>query len=168
VSSLSDAHLSTVPSVRTTCHTIWTLNRPSIILSDDVHFRPDPPQVREVSVWLASIRTTQQPVRMPFCTRPASDSFQVLIKGRSINRPDNVVSRPDVSRLKARITIQIHPSGRQTALVRTSVHQIRKLPIRLQPSGQLHIMVRTRAHQIWKLRVEDQPSGRSSPMVRTC
>jgi hypothetical protein len=78
-----------------------------------------------------------------------------------------VVSHPDARLHKARIAIQIHPSGRQTALFRTGVHQRRKLPIRLQPSGQLPIMVRTRAHQLWKLHVEDQPSGRSSPMVRT-
>jgi hypothetical protein len=157
----------TVPSVQTTYHTVRTPDRPSIIYSDDVHFRPDHPLCREVSFQLASVRTSQQPVQMPLCTRPASDSFQVPIKGRSINRLEDVVSRPDVRLHKARIAIQIHPSGRQTTLVRTRVHQIRKLPIRLQPSERLPIMVRTRSHQIWKLRVKDQPSGRSSPMVRT-
>jgi hypothetical protein len=122
----------TVASVRTTCHTVRTPDRPSIIRSDDVHFRPDPPLCREVSIQLASIRT-------PLGTRPVSDSFQVPIKGRSTNHPD--------ARLhKARIPIQIHPSGRQTALVRMRVHQRRKLPIRLQPSGRLPIMVRTHAH----------------------
>jgi hypothetical protein len=68
---------------------------------------------------LASVRTLQQPVRTPISTRTVSDSFQVPIKGRSINRPDDVVSRPDARLLKARITIQISPSGRQSALVRT-------------------------------------------------
>jgi hypothetical protein len=82
-------------------------------------------------------------------------SFQVPIKGRSINRPDDVVSRPDACLLKAKIAIQISPSGRLTAVVRTRVHQRRKLPIRLQPSGRLPIMVRTRSLQIWKLRVEE-------------
>jgi hypothetical protein len=82
-------------------------------------------------------------------------SFQVPRKGRSINRPDDVVSRPDGRLLKARIAIQISPSGRLTAVVRTSVHQRKKLPIRLQLSGRLPIMVRTRALQIWKLRVEE-------------
>jgi hypothetical protein len=38
-------------------------------------------------------------------------SFQVQIKGRSINLPDDVVSRPDACLLKARIAIQISPSG---------------------------------------------------------
>jgi len=82
-------------------------------------------------------------------------SFQVPRKGRSINRPDDVVSHLDASLLKARIAIQISPSGRLTAMVRTRVHQRRKLPIRLQPSGRLPIMVQTRTLQIWKLRVEE-------------
>jgi hypothetical protein len=34
-------------------------------------------------------------------------SFQVPRKGRSINRPDDVVSRPNAHLLKARIAIQI-------------------------------------------------------------
>jgi len=82
-------------------------------------------------------------------------SFQVPRKGRSINRPDDVVSRPDARLLKARSTILISPSGRLTVVVRTRVHQRRKLPIRLQPSGRLPIMVRTRALQILKLCVEE-------------
>jgi hypothetical protein len=93
-------------------------------------------------------------------------SFQVPRKGRSINRPDDVVSRSDARLLKSRIAFQISSSGRLTVVVRTCVHQRRKLPIRLQPSGRLPIMVRTRALQIWKLRVEELPSGRSSLMVR--
>jgi hypothetical protein len=68
---------------------------------------------------LASVRTSQQPVRTPISTRTVSDSFQVPIKGRSINRLDDVVSRPDARLLKARIAIQISPSGRQSALVQT-------------------------------------------------
>jgi hypothetical protein len=82
-------------------------------------------------------------------------SFQVPRKGRSINHTDDVVSRLDVRLLKARIAIQISPSGRLTTVVRTRFHQRRKLPIQLQPSGRLPIMVRTRALQIWKLRVEE-------------
>jgi hypothetical protein len=134
---------------------------------DDVSLRSDPPLCREGSIQLASVRTFQQHVRTPLSTRTISDSFQVPIKGRSINRPDDVVSCPDARLLKARIAIQISPSGRLTAVVRMRVHQRRKLPIRLQPSGRLPIMVRTRAHQIWKLRVEVHPSGRLFPMVRT-
>jgi len=99
----------------------------------------------------------------PACIRPDistarpnasqySISFRFLSKfqekGRSINRPDARL-------LKARIAIQISPSRRLTAVVRTCVHQRRKLSIRLQPSGRLPIMVRTRALQIWKLCVEE-------------
>jgi hypothetical protein len=72
--SRPDTHLTTVPSVRTTCHTARTLVRPSIICPDDVHFRPDPPLCREGSIQLASIRTFQQHVRTPLSTRPVSDS----------------------------------------------------------------------------------------------
>jgi hypothetical protein len=74
--SRPDAHLTTVPYVRTTCHTVWTPFRPSIIRPNDVHFHPDPPLCQEVSIQLTSVRTTQQHVRMPISTRPASDSFQ--------------------------------------------------------------------------------------------
>jgi hypothetical protein len=92
---------------------------------------------------LASVQTSQQPVRTPISTRTVSDSFQVPIKGRSINCPDDVESRPDARLLKARIAIQISPSGSQSALVWTSAHQLRKLPIQLQPSGRLPLLVRT-------------------------
>jgi hypothetical protein len=78
---------------------------------------------------LTSVRTSQQPVRTPISTRTVLYSFQVPIKGRSINRPDNVVYRPDARLFKARIAIQISPSGRQSALVRTRAHQLRKLLI---------------------------------------
>jgi hypothetical protein len=128
-----------------TCHTIRTPVRPSIIRPDDVNFRPDPPLCREGSIQLASLLTFQQPVRTPLGTRPVSDSFKVPIKERSSNRPDDVVSRPDVRLLKARIAIQISPSGRLSVLVRTRVLLIWKLLIRLQPSGRLPHMVRTRA-----------------------
>jgi hypothetical protein len=150
VSSRPDVHLSTVPSVQTTCS-----------------FRPDSPLYRKASIQLASVRTFQQHIRTPLITRPVSDSFQVPRKGRSINHPDDVVFHPDACLLKARIVIQISPSGRQSTLVRTRVLLIWKLLIRLQPSGRLPFMVRTRALQIWKLRVEELPSRRSSPMVRT-
>jgi hypothetical protein len=41
-----------------------------------------------------------------------TDSFQVSKKGRSINRPDDVESRPDAYLRKARIAFQNEPSGR--------------------------------------------------------
>jgi hypothetical protein len=94
---------------------------------------------------LASVRTSQQPVRMSISDRSASDSFQVQNMGRLIHCPDDVVSRPDSLIHKARISIQISPSGHQSALVRTRVQLIWKLSIRLQPSGRLPLMVRTYA-----------------------
>jgi hypothetical protein len=84
-------------------------------------------------------------VRKPISTRTVLKSFQVPIKGRSINCPDDVVSRPDARLLKPRIAIQISPSRRQSALVRTRVHQLRKLSIRLQPSRRLPLLVQTHA-----------------------
>jgi hypothetical protein len=53
-----------------------------------------------------------------------TDSFQVPRKGRSINRLDYVVSRPDAYLRKARIAVQNGPSGHLTAVVRTLVHRI--------------------------------------------
>jgi hypothetical protein len=134
-----------VPSVRTTYHTVRTLDRPSIIRPDNVSLRPDPPLCREGSIQLTSVRTFQQHVRTPLSTRTVSDFFQVPIKGRSINRPNDVVYRPNARLLKARIAIQISPSRCQSALVQTRAHQLRKLPIRLQPSRRLPLMVRTHA-----------------------
>jgi hypothetical protein len=58
--------------------------------------------------------------------------------GRLIYRPDNVVSRLDALINKARLAIQISSSGRQSALVWTRAHQLRKLLIWLQPSGRMH------------------------------
>jgi len=86
-------------------------------------------QLASVRTSQQPVRTSQQPVRTPLSTRTVSDSFQVPIKGRSINRPDDVVSCPDAGLLKARIAIQMSPSGRQSALVWTRTHQLRKLPI---------------------------------------
>jgi hypothetical protein len=53
-----------------------------------------------------------------------TDSFQVPRKGRSINRPNDVVYRPDAYLRKARIGVQNEPSGHLTAVVRTLVHRI--------------------------------------------
>jgi hypothetical protein len=58
--SRPDAHLSTVPVVWTTCHTVRTLYC-----------------IEKLLYQLAYVRTT-------FSDRPASDSFQVQNKGRSI------------------------------------------------------------------------------------
>jgi len=146
MSSRPDAHLSTVPSLRKTCSSRPDARQTKIIRPDDVSFPSGPLHcIEKLLFQLASVRTSQQPVRMPLSTRTVSDSFQVPINGRSINRPDDVVSRLDARLLKARIPIQMSPSGRQSALAWTRAHQLRKLPIRLQPSGRLPLLVRTHA-----------------------
>jgi hypothetical protein len=59
VSSRPDAHLSTVPSVWTTCSSRPDARQTSIIHPDDVSLRPDPPLCLEGSIQLASVRTFQ-------------------------------------------------------------------------------------------------------------
>jgi hypothetical protein len=53
-----------------------------------------------------------------------TDSFQVPRKGRSINRPDDVVYCSDAYLRKEIIAVQNEPSGHLTAVVRTLVHRI--------------------------------------------
>jgi hypothetical protein len=50
VPSRLDAHLPTVPSVRTMCHTVRMPDRPSIIRPDDVHFPSGPLLYQEATV----------------------------------------------------------------------------------------------------------------------
>jgi hypothetical protein len=82
VSSRQDAHLSTIPSVRMTSHTVRTPDRPSIIRPDNVPYRPDLHCFEKLLFQLASVRTFQQPVRTPLSYQSTSDSFQVQFKGR--------------------------------------------------------------------------------------
>jgi hypothetical protein len=146
VPSLPDAHLSTVPSVRTTCLTVRTPDRPSIIRPEDVHFPSGPLLYREATVPALHLSGR---LNSPSGRLSVIDQLQILSKFNlredCFNCPDDMDSRPDALIHKARIAIQISPSGRQSALVRTVVLQLRKLPIQLQPSGWLPIMVRTRA-----------------------
>jgi hypothetical protein len=83
-----------------------------------VHSVRTPYCIEKFLYQLASIRTFQQHVRTPPSTRSISDFFPSSKKGK-INQP----------------------FGRLTAVVRTRVHQRRKLLIRLQSSGRLPIMV---------------------------
>jgi hypothetical protein len=102
--SRPDAHLSSVSSIRMTCNPVRTLDRPTSSVKTKCSFRPDPILYREVSV-LACIRSDVSaacPDASQFLI-----SFQVPRKGRSINRPDDVVSHPVVRLRKARIAIQI-------------------------------------------------------------
>jgi len=138
-----------IPSGRSSVH--------SSSFPEDVPYHPDARQTKASSVrtmWisvrtllyiekllfqLASIQTSQQPVRTTLSDRSFRFFFQVHIREDCWNRPDDVDSHPDALTHKARITIQIQPSGCQSA------------------------MVQTRAQQIWKLRLKDQPSRRPSP-----
>jgi hypothetical protein len=70
------------------------------------------------------------------------DQLQILSKFRIT---EDWYTRPNALIYKARIAIQILPSGRQSTLVRMCVQLIWKLPIWLQPSGSLPLMVRMRA-----------------------
>jgi hypothetical protein len=111
VSSRPDAHLSTVPSVRTTCSSQPDARHTSIIRPDDVSFLSRPYTVsRSFCSSLHPSGHLSSPSGPPLNTRTVSNSFQVPVKGRSINRLDDVVSRPDARLLKARIAIQMSPS----------------------------------------------------------
>jgi hypothetical protein len=145
---------------------IFPSGRPSVhcsIRPDDVPYRLDSRQTKHhPSGWRAfSVRpllyreATVPALHPSGCLSSPSgrlsviDQLQILSKLRIredwYTRPDDVVSRPDALLYKARIAIQISPSEHQSALVRTRVQLIWKLPIRLQPSGRMPIMVRTRA-----------------------
>jgi hypothetical protein len=73
VPSRPDVHLSTIPFVRTTCHTVRKPDRPSIIRSEDVYFRPDPSLYREASV--------------PACIRPDDSAARPNALQYSIKLP---------------------------------------------------------------------------------
>jgi hypothetical protein len=107
--SRSDAHLSIVPSIRTTCHPVRTLRQTSIIRPDEV-FIPSGPYTVSRS-FCASLhpsgRSSSMSGRLPVFDQFLI-SFQFPIKGGSINRLDDVVSRPDACLRKARIAIHIN------------------------------------------------------------
>jgi hypothetical protein len=121
VLSNPDAHLSTAPFVRTTCHTVRTPDRPASSIRTTYLFVRTLHCIEKLLFQLASVRTSQQPVQTFISDRSTSDSFQVQNMGRLIHRLDNVVSHLDALIHKARIAIQISRSGRQSALVRTRV-----------------------------------------------
>jgi hypothetical protein len=101
--------------------------------------------IEKILFQLRSVRMSQHLVRTPLSDRSASDLSKFNLREDCFKRPDDVDSHPDALIHKVRIAIQISTFGRQSALVRTRIHQLRKLPIRLQPSERLPIMVRTRA-----------------------
>jgi len=108
-----DSNLSTVPSVWTTYHTVWTPDRSSIIRPDDMLFLSGPFTASRsfCSSFHLSGRISSPSGRLSVFDQ-ASDSFHVQLWEDWCNRPDDVDSHPDVLLLKARIVIQIQPSGR--------------------------------------------------------
>jgi hypothetical protein len=95
-------------SVRTTCLPSGPPRQINIICPDEV-FIPSGPHTVSRS-FCASLHPSGRFSSTSGCLSVLDQfliSFQVPRKGRSINRPDDVVSRPDVRLLKARIAIQI-------------------------------------------------------------
>jgi hypothetical protein len=100
------------------------------IRPDDVSYRPDVRQTKHHSSGLRGFSSGPSTVSRSFCFslhpsgrlsslsgrlsvfEQASDSFQNKIWEDCCNRPDDVDSRPDALLLKARIAVQIQPSGR--------------------------------------------------------
>jgi hypothetical protein len=133
------------------------------IRPDDIPYRPDARHTKHHPSGRRDFPSGCTTVSRSFCSslHPSGrfsslsgclsviDQLQILskynLRENRFNCPDDVDSRPDALIHKARIVIQISPSTRQSTLVRTRVHQLRKLPIQLQPSRRLPIMVRTRA-----------------------
>jgi hypothetical protein len=142
VSSRPDAHLSTVPSVRMTCSSRPDARQTSIIRPDDVSFPSGPYTV------LRSFCSSLHPsghLSSPSGRISVLEQSQILSKfqkreDRSTVRTMQYPVQTRVS-LRQESQIQISPSGRQSALVRTRAYQLRKLPIRLQPSRRLPILV---------------------------
>jgi len=156
VSDRLDAHLSKVPAVRTTCHTVRT----PICLKHHPS-GPSPVSRSFKLIQLASVQTFQQHIQMTLSVRQASGflSKAQLWEDRC-NRPDDVDFRSDALIHKASIAIQIQTSGRRSSWsgrvcirYENCVHQINR--------SDNHPLVRTRETSILKLlAVEVRPSGR--------
>jgi hypothetical protein len=130
VSYSPDAHLSKVPAVQTTCHTVRT----PICLK----YHPSEPSPVSRSfklLHLPSVRTFQQHVRMPHSVRPAMGfPSKTQLWEDHCNCSDDVNSRPNALIHKASITFKIQTSGRQSSWSRRAsirygncVHQINRL-----------------------------------------
>jgi hypothetical protein len=148
VSSRPDAHLSTVPSVRTTCHTVRSPDRPSINHPDDVDFRPDPPLYSEASV--------------PACihldisaARPDASQYSIKLQILSKCKYGKIAATVRMTWIPVRTRSFIRQESQfkfnrpdVCSMVRTRVQHIWKLRIQLQPFERLPLMVQTRAYQI--------------------
>jgi hypothetical protein len=127
VSSRLDAHLSTFSSVQMICLSVRTSDRQASFVRTTCFFRLD--------TYIVSRNFCASLLR-PDVSAACPDAYQfsngslILSKfkkrkiNRSINHPDNVVTRPDAYLRKARIAVQNEPSRHLTAVVRTLVHCI--------------------------------------------
>jgi hypothetical protein len=100
-------------SVRTTCIFVRTLHC-----------------IEKLLFHLASIRTSQQPVRTPLSIRPSFKFFPCSVMGR-LMQPSQTCSyiRQESQFKHNRPNASLPSSGRQSAIVRTRVHLIWKLRI---------------------------------------
>jgi len=130
VSSRPDAHLSPVPSIRTTCSSRSDARQTSIIRPDDVSFPSGP---YTVSRSFCSSLHPSGPLSNPSGCPLVIDQLQILSKFSIWEDRFQPSGRCGF------------PSRRQSALVRTRAHQLRKLPIQLQSSGRLPLLVWTHA-----------------------
>jgi hypothetical protein len=95
VSSRPNVHLSTVPSVRTTCPSHPNARQTSIIRPDDVSFHPDLPLCREASV-PACIRPDLSAAR-PDVHLSTVPSVRTTCSSRPDTRQTRIISPDDVS-----------------------------------------------------------------------
>jgi hypothetical protein len=105
-------------TVSMTWYSIRMLNCPSIIHPDDENFLSEPSFVSRsfVLFQLASVRTSQQHVRMPLSVWLAMRFLsKTQICGDSCNRLDDVCSRPNVLIHKASSAFKIQTSGHQSS-----------------------------------------------------
>jgi hypothetical protein len=102
-----DANLSTIPSIRTTCHSVWMPDKQASSVRMTCSFRPDPYTIsrRFCSSLHPSGLFSSTSGRLSVLER-LSDSFQVERKERSINHPDDVVYRSDGWLHKAILAVQ--------------------------------------------------------------
>jgi hypothetical protein len=133
VLSRPDAHLSIAPFVRTTCHTVRMPDRPASSVRTTYLFVRTLHCIEKLLFQLASVRTSQQPVRTSISDWSTLDSFQVQNMGRLIHCLDDVVSRPDELINKARIAIQISVSIGPDA--RLSVKEIANSTLTIRTSA---------------------------------
>jgi hypothetical protein len=120
----SEEFQSSLSAVRTMCHPVRTPDTLASAVRTTCFFRLDTSLYREASVPACSVQRFSSTSGRLSVLEWFTDSFQVPRKGRSINRSDNVVYRPDANLRKARIANQNEQSEHLTVVVRTLVHRI--------------------------------------------